>query len=124
MATSKRLGGVVSFTVDGESWDVVGDCEYQPDGGTRETAKGQSRVEGYTENPNQGMISATLRDRGDAAVQDLGAKDNATVIVVAANGKTVSGYGMWRVGEPPAVKTSDGTFPIKFDSDLVTEDTV
>jgi hypothetical protein len=124
LSTSRRLAGIVSFTVDGESWDVVDGLEYQPDGASRETLKGQSRVEGFSEMPNQGMISATLRDRGDEAVRNLGAKTHATVIAISANGKTVSGFGMWRVGEPPSVKTKDGTFEIKFESDLVTEDTI
>lgn len=122
--TSRRLAGVASATIDNEAWDVVGDAEYMPDGASVETLKGQSRVEGFSEMPNPGFISFTLRDRGDESVQALGAKRNATVILVSANGKVVSGYGMWRVGEPPSVKTSDGTFSIRFESDLVTEDTV
>ena len=122
--TSRRLAGIVACTIDGEAWDVAGDAEYMPTGTTRETLKGQSRVEGYSEMPNQGMIAFTLRDRGDEAVAFLGAKNFATVILVNANGKTVSGYGMWRVGEPPSVKTADGTFSIKFESDLVVEDVI
>lgn len=120
-STSRRLAGVVGFTIDGDAWDAVGDVDYQPDGFTVETLKGQTRVEGYSEMPMQGSISATLRDRGDVAVRGLAEKRSASIIVQAANGKTVYGYGMWRVGEPPSVKTSDGTFTIKFEGDSVTE---
>jgi hypothetical protein len=123
-STSRRLAGIVSFTVDGDTWDVVGPLEYQPTDVTVETIKGQSRVEGYGEMPEAGAISAKLRDQGSAALAALGAKRSATVIAVAANGKTVYGAGMWRVGPPLKANTQDGTFDIEFNSDSVTESTV
>lgn len=121
--TSRRLAGIISFTIDGDTWDVVGPLEYRPTDVTVETMKGQSRVEGFSEMPMEGMISAKLRDRGDTAVQALSALRNSTLIANAANGKSVYGAGMWRVGEPPSVNTQDGTFDITFNSDSVTEQT-
>ncbi len=121
---SRRLAGVASVTINSEAWDAVGDVTYQPSGFTRETLKGQTAVEGYSEMPAAGSISMSLRDRGDGAVAALSDLSNASVIVQAANGKTIYGYGMWRVGEPPEVKTQDGTFTIKFEGPDVTESTV
>lgn len=120
---SRRLAGVVSFTIDGDAWDVVGPLEYSPSYVTRETVKGQSRVEGYSEMPMQGYVSVKLRDRGDETVQSLNGITNSTIVALLANGKTVYGAGMWQVGEI-GVDTQEGTFTVKFESDTVTESTV
>lgn len=119
-SVSRLVGGIVSFTIDGAPWNAVDGVEYTPTMVIRETAKGQSAVEGFTEMPGQGRIAATLRDRGDATVQSLNAVTNSTIVVQAANGKTVTGTGMWQVGDIK-VGTKEGTFSIEFESDIVTE---
>lgn len=118
----KLLAGIVVFTIDGAPWDVVDALEYTPTMAARETMKGQSRVEGFSEMPEQGRISATLRDRGDATVQSLNALTNSQIVAQAANGKTITGSGMWQVGEIK-VGTKEGSFSIAFESDIVTEQT-
>jgi len=122
--TSSRLAGIISFTIDGDTWAVVGPLEYVATDVEVTTLKGQSGVEGYSEMPCEGTISAKLRDRGDEAVASLSAKRNATLVAVAANGKTIYGSGMWRTGTPPKVNTQDGTFDIEFAGPSVTEATV
>lgn len=122
-STSRRLAGIVSFTIDSDTWDVVGDAEYGTSNIARETMKGQSRVEGFSEMPTQGYISAKLRDRSDETVFSLNAKTNATIIVQGANGKTVYGAGMWQTGEI-SVNTQEASFSIRFESDNVQEHTV
>jgi hypothetical protein len=121
--TSRRLAGIAEVTIDGDSWDIVGDLEYSTSRATRETLKGQTRVEGYSEMPNQGYLSMKLRDRSDQTVQSLNAKTSATIIAAAANGKTIYGAGMWQTGEI-AVNTMEGSFSIRFDGDNVQEATV
>lgn len=118
-----RLAGIVSFVVDGDTWDVVGDCEYSTSTTARETVKGQSRVEGYSEMPQQGHISANLRDRRDQTVLSLNQKTNSTIVVQAANGKTVFLAGGWQVGEI-AMRTQEASFNIRFESNTVIENTV
>lgn len=120
--TSRRLAGVVALTINGDAWDVAGDLEYSPSTVVRETMKGQSRVEGYSEMPQQGFISMNLRDRADAAVFDLNQATDVTIVAQLANGKTVYGSGMWQVGEI-GVRTQEATFTIRFESDSVTETT-
>lgn len=118
-----RLAGIASLTIDGDAWDVTGDLEYSPSTVTRETLKGQSRVEGYSEMPQQGYIACTLRDRGDATVFSLNGKTISTIVVQAANGKTIYGAGMWQTGEI-AVRTQEGTFSIRFEGPSVVESTI
>jgi hypothetical protein len=121
-STSRLLAGIVSFTIDGAPWNAVDAVEYTPTMVTRETLKGQSAVEGFSEMPQQGRIAAQLRDRADATVQSLNAVTNSTIVIQAANGKTVTGSGMWQVGDI-RVGTKEGTFSIEFESDIVTEQT-
>lgn len=117
-----RLAGVVAFTIDGDAWDVAGDLEYSPTTIVRATVKGQSRVEGFSEMPAEGYVSASLRDRPDATVYSLNLKTSATLTAQLANGKTVYGAGMWQVGEI-GVRTTEATFTVRFDGTSVTEST-
>src|SRR5580698_8595803 len=111
--SSRRIAGVIALTIDGDTWDVVGDAEYCTANTERSTVKGQSRVEGYSEMPKEVYFSANLRDRSDATVLSLNGKTNATIIAMLANGKTFYGAGMWQTGEI-AVRTQEGSFNIKF----------
>jgi len=118
--SGRRLAGIVSFTIDGNTWDCVGDCEYSPSTVIRETMKGQSRVEGFSEMPQQGYISANLRDRPDTTVFSLNQITGSTITVQLANGKTVTAVQAWQVGEI-GVRTQEASFPIRFESDTVIE---
>jgi len=115
-----RLAGVISLTIDGDTWDVVNDWEYSPNTVVRETLKGQSRVEGYSEMPQQGYMSGALRDRHDATVYSLASKTSCTIVAQLANGKTVYGANMWQVGEI-GVRTQEGSFTIRFEGPSVIE---
>lgn len=118
--TGRRLAGTVSFTIDGDTWDVVGDCEYSAVSVLRETMGGQSRIEGFSVMPKACYISANLRDRADKAVFSLNQIEGSTITVQLANGKVVTGVQMWQVGEI-GVRTQEASFPIRFESDLVIE---
>lgn len=117
-----RIGGVASLTIDGDTWDVASDLEYSPTTVVRETMKGQSRVEGFSEMPTQCFMSMTLRDRPDATVASLNNKTAATITAQLANGKTVYGAGMWQTGEL-AVRTQEATMSVRFEGPSVVEST-
>ena len=122
-SVGRRLSGVASITIDGIAYDVVGDLTWSPSTVKRETLAGQTRVEGFSEMPVAGYISATLRDGGGITVADFVGMTSSTVVVQQANGKTIYGAGMWCV-DAIEVKTQDGTFSVKFEGDDVTEATV
>lgn len=117
-----RVGGVVSLTINSQVWNVVGPLKYRPTFVERETARGQSAVEGYTEMPQSGLISAVLRDRGDTTVQSLNAMTNVPITGLLANGKAVTGFGMWQTGDIQ-VDTKEGTFDVTFEGADVYEST-
>lgn len=117
------LAGIASLTINGDAWDVVSDAEYRPSGLKLEVLKGQTRVEGFSGMPQEGFISATLRDRGDAAVAPFIGMMDVTVVLQMANGKTVYGDGMGCT-DLDSVKTQEGTFTVRFDGGDVSEITV
>jgi hypothetical protein len=117
-----RLAGVASMTIDGDSWDVVSELEYSPNTVVRETLKGQTRVEGFSEMPTQGYMAMTLRDRSDTTVYSLNGKTSCTIVAQLANGKTVFGAGLWQTGEI-AVRTQEATFSVRFEGSSVVEST-
>lgn len=119
-STANRLAGIATMTVDGDPWDVVSDLSWNVSPVKRETLAGQTRVEGYSEMPLAPHISATLRDQGATALATLIAKTNSEVQVLQANGKTVSGYGMWCT-ELGDVRTQEGSFAVRFEGPVVTE---
>lgn len=118
--TNRRLAGVIQLAIDGAAFDVVGDWEFSNVAVTRETLKGQSRVEGFSEMPNQVYMSGRLRDRADLPVAYLNGLTNATIVAVLASGKTVIMSNAWMVGEV-GVNTQDAVYTVRFESDTMTE---
>lgn len=118
--TTNRLAGIAYLAVDGQTYMLVGDLAYNPSTISRETVSGQDRVHGYSEKPQQGTISATLRDTGGLTVANFNAMTNVTVMCELANGKTIVGRNMWTV-EAQEVKTTEATFEVKWEGFSVEE---
>jgi len=106
-----RIAGTAFITINGVSFSISGEAAYRVSGSTRETLTGQDGVHGYSEKPTAGRISFKGRDANNVQVGLLNEATNQTVVLVLANGKTVVGRNMWRVGDPIEVNTEDGTFP-------------
>lgn len=115
-----RIAGTAYLTVDGQTYSVAGDFEYDPSTKARETLSGQSGVDGYSEKPKPGEIKATLRDMGGLSLAAINAMTGVTVVVELANGKTIIGSNMWTV-EPQGAKAEDATVPVTWQGRSVTE---
>lgn len=116
----QRLAGIAYLTVDGVSYMLAGELAYAVSTVTRETLVGQDRVHGFGEKPHAGFISGTLRDAKGLSLAAINAMVDSTVVCELANGKTIVGAGMWTV-EAQEVKTAEGTFEVKWESDSVVE---
>ena len=115
MATNtNRLAGIAYLTVDGQSYMLEADATYKVSTVKRETKSGQDSVHGYSEKPEPGMISATLRDASGLSVASINAMTNSTVVLKLANGKVIIGAGMWTV-DVQEVKTEEATFEVKWE---------
>jgi Phage tail tube protein len=119
-STSRLLAGIASITIDGDAFDVVDALVWNPSNVKRETLKGQTRVEGFSEMPEAGYIAGTLRDNGAFQYQAFNQMQDSTIVIEQANGKIIYGSPMWCV-ESQEVKTMDGTFMVRFEGPNVTE---
>lgn len=118
---TNRLAGMAYVTVDGRSVAIAGEGTYRPDSETRETLLGQDGYHGYKAMPAAGRIAWRGRDSGNVSIRDLGANSNTTVVLELANGKTVVGRNMVRVGEPIEVNSEEATYEIAWEGPSVKE---
>lgn len=116
-----RLAGVATISIDGVPYHVAGQGTYRVSGSSRESLIGQDGYHGYKEMPQAGSIKWQGRDSSGLAVAALNEANNATVTLVLANGKVVTGRNMARVGDPLEVNTEDGTFDVSFEGPQVSE---
>lgn len=115
MATDpQRLAGVATVTIDGQAFSIAGEGTYALSDSTREPLMGQDGYHGYAEKPQPGKISWKGRDSGAVSISALNGTVNATVVLALANGKTIIGSNMTRMGDPIAVNTEDATFDMEF----------
>ena len=114
------IAGGASLTVDGEPYNITA-SDYRVSASKAETMKGQTKVEGYSEMPMEGFISATVRlQPGQSSAKLVGARAG-TVVLVRRSGQTVYGSNMWQT-EEAGTSTVEGTMQVKFEGETVTED--
>lgn len=118
---TNRLAGTAYVTIDGVSSSITGEGTYHCSGTKRETLMGADGYHGYSENPVQGKIGWKGRNSGGLSISALNEASNVTVTLVLANGKTVLGRNMTRVGDAIEVSTDDATFTIDFEGPDVSE---
>lgn len=122
MADPNRLAGVASVTIDGQAYSIAGEGTYRPSGSSRQSLTGQDGYHGYSEMPQPGRISWQGRDSGAVNIAALNEAIDATVVLSLANGKTIIGRNMVRVGEQAIeVNTTDATFTVEFEGPDVSE---
>jgi hypothetical protein len=100
MADNGPIAGTCYLSIDGQRKRVVGEVTWRNSGETREMKVGSDGVHGYKRKPMQGQIKVKVRDSGDASTDDLNGIVDSTVVAELANGKTVIGRNMTRVGDP------------------------
>lgn len=114
------LAGILSMTIGGTSYEVVDGVNYGVSTVERETLKSISGISGYKEVPLAGFIEAKLRDNSAISVATFQAMIGVSVVVAVANGKSISGTGMWNV-KAVAVDPIEGVFEVRFEGPLVRE---
>lgn len=111
---TNRLAGTANLSVDGQTYMLAGEFEYNPSSVSRETLTGMDTVHGYSEKPIAPHIAGTLRDSAGLSVASLNAMSNVTLVVELANGKVIIGRNMWTV-EDQTVKSTDATIEVKWE---------
>lgn len=117
---SRRLAGLVWLWIEGVEYEVVSQPQYGVSSVTRTTLASMRGISGYSETPKPGFIAATIRDDGTFNVRDFQDMTNVSVTLQLANGKRISGSGLWTV-EAAEVDSTEATFSVRFEGDDVRE---
>ncbi len=107
------VAGTAYLQVDGQSYPLVGEFEYDSGEVSREPAPGMDAVHGFIEKPKHSYIKGTLRNMGSLTVAQLNAMVNVTVVCDLNNGKTVTGRNMWTKGDENA-EAAEGKIPVEW----------
>ncbi|AOX16921.1 hypothetical protein AA0488_0689 [Kozakia baliensis NRIC 0488] len=116
-----RRAGVTAGFINGVAYDIT-EARYSPSRVVRETLKGLNGIHGYSELPQQGRITMTIRDAAGMTVADFNDMSSVSVQLQLANGKAVSGDGMW-VTEAIEVSAAEATFEVSLEGVDLTEAT-
>lgn len=118
--TTRRIAGLAWMFVDGVQYPVVGNPGYGLSRVERETLAGMDGIHGYSEKPRPGFIRAQCRDVAGASIAAFEDMTNVSVTLQLANGKQVTGVGMW-LTSAVEVNSADATYDLRFDGDDVRE---
>lgn len=113
--------GILSMTIDGTSYEVVGSVNYGLSSVERELLKSISGITGkYKETPVPGYIEAQLRDDAAISVSTFRSMTNSSIQLGVANGKTITGTGMVNV-KAVEVDPIEAVFSVRFEGRSVAE---
>lgn len=116
----KKLAGTAYVSVDGATYPLVGDVEWQVSDVTREALLGLDGYHGYAERPAATHMQGTFRDYGDYEAAVFRDMVNVTVTFELANGKTVIGANMVTT-EAVVVNSVDATMRVRWEGPEVIE---
>jgi hypothetical protein len=111
--TNRRLAGITSFTVNGIAFPVI-EFSWDPASVENETMRSLSGVDGYKSMPVAPSIRGKLRDSQQVSITAMTQLSGATIVILLANGKQISGHNMWYVGRP-AVSGAEADFDFAFE---------
>lgn len=108
-----RVAGFIYLRIDGVQRNAYGNFTYHLGTPTREEARGESGIDGYTEQLNGGMIEGEIRDQRDLDLDALRRLDGVTITLELANGKVISLPDAWECSDGTQ-QTRDGNVKVKF----------
>ena len=113
MASSNRLGGVLTLTIDGTTYQVRGNWTVSPNLVKRENIAGQDGPHGYTEMPVVPSAKGDFTTTPGLSLTALQNITNSTLQITLANGST---YVLANAWANPAIEinTAEGRFAIEF----------
>jgi hypothetical protein len=110
---NNRIGGVLTLTIDGNTYQVRGNWTVSPNRVKRDGVAGQDGVHGYTEMPVVPGAKGDFTATPGVSVTNLQNITDSTLQLTLANGSTYVLADAWA---NPAVEinTSEGRYPIDF----------
>lgn len=86
---NSRIGGLISFKIDGETFLAKGNFTYNIGEPKKEMVVGSDSVHGFKELPVVPFIEGAITDTDENDLQALQAVRDATVTLELANGKVI-----------------------------------
>ena len=111
--TNRRLAGITAFSVNGVNIPVI-EFSWDPASYENTTMTSLSGVDGFEQKPVAPYIAGKLRDSAAIYVTGFTNLTDATVVVILANGKQITGHNMWYIGRPQ-VSGADAGFDFRFE---------
>lgn len=111
---ANRIGGTISFSVNGTRYDAKGSFTYNLGTPKREAVVGADRVHGFTEKPQVPFIEGEITDRPDLDLRAFMAAQDATVSLDLANGKSIVLYEAFNASDGGG-SSEEGAIPIRFE---------
>ena len=117
---SSRIGGVLTLTIDGTTYQVRGNWTVRPNLVKRENIAGQDGPHGYTEMPVVPGAKGDFTTTPGLSLTALQNITNSTLQLTLANGSTYVLANAW-ANPDIEVNTAEGRFPIEFGCKSCTE---
>ena len=108
-----RIGGTISFNIDGVPYAVRGNMMVTPNRVKREGIAGQTQVDGYTELPVVPSIKGDFSTVPGLSLAALEAITDSTIQADLANGTSYVLTDGWSV-PPFEISTAEGKFTAEF----------
>jgi hypothetical protein len=114
MATTNRIGGVLSLRVDGNQYEARGNFQVTPGTVKRTGVAGQDAVHGYIEEPIVPQIKGDVSIGNQLSLETLEGITDSTVQVALANGNTYILVDAW-VTAAFVIDAHDGKVEVTFE---------
>jgi hypothetical protein len=115
-----RRAGYTTLSVNGESYDIVGDVTYNLGKPKREKLVGPNGTQGYKELPQVPFIDGMVRTSSDFSRSDFADIVDATVLLKHADGTSIMVQGADYCAEGDG-STEEGTMQFRFEGDAAEE---
>jgi len=111
---ANRLGGIITFKVDGTQYAAKGNFTYNLGTPKKEAIIGSDGFHGYKETPQVAFIEGEITDNVSVDIKKLTELKSATVLLNLANGKSIVLRDAYYAHEGTG-NTDEGNFPVRFE---------
>lgn len=116
MPVQKRVGGLLSFKVDGDQYNAKGNFSYNLGYPKREGVIGAEAVHGYKETPQLAFIEGEIVDNEEVDLSALVNMTDNVITLQLGSGKVIVLNHAWYAGDGTA-QTEEGNIQVRFEAD-------
>lgn len=117
---AQRVGGTISFSVNGERHLAKGSWTYHLGTPKREAVVGADEVHGFKETQQVPFIEGEITDRANLDLKAFMEMSDATATLELANGKSINLYDAYNASDGTA-SSEEGAIPVRFEGKTAEE---